>query len=200
MSCERCKIIKDKYEEMKMLQHDINKYCSVVESFLLAEQREAIQITKSLKERATEIFISCYTDNRVLNMILSQKLKVCNENSILFNCYFENANFDFINRLDLISIFSNLIDNAIESCLVSKEKNIYLSSYLLNNTFVVIKIENSADLKPKINGDSLITLKNDKANHGFGIKSILKAIKVYDGDMQWEYDDQNNLFKTVIMF
>jgi len=187
-------------EKINMLLHDFNKYCSVIESLLLEEQKEALSIIQTLKTRLTETFIGCYTENKVLNAILSEKLKVCNENSISFKCYFENTNFDFINELDLVSIFSNLIDNAIEGCFVSEEKNIYLSSYVLNDTYVVIKIENSADLKPEIYGGSLATLKSDKANHGFGIKSILKAVKLYDGNMQWEYDDKNNLFKAVIIF
>jgi len=140
------------------------------------------------------------TENKILNILLSQKLKICNENGISMHCYFENISFDFIKDLDLISIFANLIDNAIESCIVSEKKFIYLNAYILNEAYSVIKVENNADLKPLTVGGKLVTQKNDKHNSGFGVKSILKAVKRYKGNPDWDYDEEKKLFKAIVMF
>ena len=197
---ESYKLIKEKYEEIKIIQHDFNKYMNAIEPLLTKEQSEALSALNILKSRTIEAFSEFYTENKILNILLSQRVKTCSENGISFNCFFEDPCFNFINEIDLVSIFSNLIDNAIESCIISKEKNIYLNSYIVNNAYTVVKIENSADLKPKIKNGNLITDKKDKSNHGFGIKSILKAIRPYNGSMQWEHDEEHNIFRTIIMF
>ena len=194
-------LINNKYEEIKIIQHDLLKYCTAIESLLTDRQIEAISVIKALKERTKESVVPCYTENKILNILIYEKSKLCNENNISFQCYFENISFEFINILDILAVFSNLLDNAIESCILSARKNIYLNTYLLNEAYYIIALENSADVEPKIISGELVTHKNNENNnHGLGMKSVSKAIKYYNGSMQWEYDEQNKSFKTTVMF
>lgn len=45
---------------------------------------------------------------------------------------------------------------------------------------------------------TLITSKFDKRRHGFGIKSIHKAVKKYCGDINMYYNDDTLTFHTII--
>lgn len=50
----------------------------------------------------------------------------------------------FIKELDVVSIFANLIDNAFESCELSKEKKMYLSINIFNESYLAIRMDNSS--------------------------------------------------------
>lgn len=56
----------------------------------------------------------------------------------------------FIKELDVVSIFANLIDNAFESCELSKEKKMYLSINIFNESYLAIRMDNSSDCQPKV--------------------------------------------------
>ena len=55
-------------------------------------------------------------------------------------------------------------------------------------------LTNSCDEPPLANNKHLLTTKKNKNSHGIGIKSAKKALKKYNGDIEWDYDDKNNIF------
>ena len=99
---------------------------------------------------------------------------------------------------DLVSILGNLLDNALESAEKSTGKSIHLQTDH-RNTYDVIIVTNSCDIKPLAQGNSLKSSKADKKQHGLGIKSIKSALKSYDGDYNWEYNEQSKEFIATVM-
>ncbi|KGM93983.1 hypothetical protein Z968_12270 [Clostridium novyi A str. 4552] len=95
---------------------------------------------------------------------------------------------------------SNLLDNSIESCIKSYNKNILLKFYCFNKSFIVIKLINSCDKNPILKNNKLISSKQEITCHGYGMKNIEKAINKYSGNMTWKYDELNREFSTIIMF
>lgn len=61
-----------------------------------------------------------------------------------------------------------------------------------------VAITNSCDTPPKIKGNDLETTKKNKINHGLGVKSIQKVLKQYNGDCQWEYNENKREFTLII--
>ena len=59
------------------------------------------------------------------------------------------------------------------------------------------KIVNATETKPVENKEMLVSTKENKNIHGFGIKSVLKALKNYNGELEWIYD--NDEFKITIL-
>ena len=47
--------------------------------------------------------------------------------------------------------------------------------------FVLVKIENRYAGEVRFDGKDLITTKNNKDYHGYGVKSIRKTVEKYDG-------------------
>ena len=63
----------------------------------------------------------------------------------------------------------------------------------------MITVINSCRTNPFSKHDgSLITNKPDQLKHGFGLKSIRKTVKKYNGDMQMYFDDETMTFHTII--
>lgn len=42
--------------------------------------------------------------------------------------------------------------------------------------------------------------KKDQGLHGYGFKSISKALKKYDGDIEWYYNEKDKTFNISIIF
>ncbi len=85
--------------------------------------------------------------------------------------------------MDICTIFGNLLDNAIECELGIQDKQkrlIHLAVYTKKN-FLVIQCENYCPVPLEFQDGLPVTTKQDKAYHGYGIKSIRMAAEKYGG-------------------
>jgi sensor histidine kinase regulating citrate/malate metabolism len=71
--------------------------------------------------------------------------------------------------------------------------------YPTNINYVTIKLNNSCDTTPILNNGKLITTKEKSSIHGYGIKSIKRIVKNYDGNISFEYDELENIFCVKIV-
>lgn len=62
-----------------------------------------------------------------------------------------------------------------------------------------LTISNSCDAQPKTSGTHLVTSKGTKSAHGFGLKSVRKALRKYNGDYEWMYDAERCMFVVTAM-
>lgn len=194
-------LIRKKYDELKIMVHDFNKYCNNIEAYLNGNEKfdDILQQIQKLRNKNKEFLLVEYTNNRALNVLLSQKMEDCNREGIDFQIYIQNVDISYITEMDIVAIFANLIDNAIEGSISSKEKKIFLSIYTMNNAYIVIRVDNSSDYEPEIVNGRLKTKKNDEHRHGIGIISIEHALKNYDGNMHWSYDKKSHIFTNIIL-
>lgn len=79
-------------------------------------------------------------------------------------------------------------------------KNIRLEITNSLNSYHKIIAINSCDVEPHAEHGKLLTSKKNKDTHGFGTKSIKRIVQKYNGEMQWEYDNDQKQFKLVILF
>lgn len=67
------------------------------------------------------------------------------------------------------------------------------------NTYDSIIITNSCDSPPQSVNGELRTTKKDKKTHGLGLISVMKVLKKYKGDLEWEYNNEDKQFVTTII-
>ena len=67
------------------------------------------------------------------------------------------------------------------------------------NSYRKISVINSCDTAPDTKNGELITTKKNKEAHGLGTKSIKKIVDKYDGELDWEYDENAKQFKFTIL-
>ena len=83
----------------------------------------------------------------------------------------------------------NIPDSFIELTVEKKE----------NSSFIVIIVINSCRSTPVYDQNGFpVSHKKDSGRHGFGLKSIKKVVKQYQGDLQMYYDDVSGIFHTII--
>lgn len=108
---------------------------------------------------------------------------------------------DFVQDTDMTTLICNLLDNAVDSA-SRHEENPYIELHISKKertSFTLLTMVNSCRTNPfSPNTGALITHKKDKHRHGYGIKSIKRIIRKYDGDIEIYHSSENSTFHTII--
>lgn len=196
---EEYKLLSEKYEQTCIMRHDFKKQINSIKQLAAVDSVNTQKYLDDMNYALKELNFIQYTDNKILNILLSQKTKECHQYGIDLNIHSTNPSLSFLSEIDTVAIFSNLIDNAIEGCNRSKDKSIFIDLDTINDTFTIIKIENNSDIAPKVVNDRLVTQKKDKDLHGVGMKSIRNSLQKYKGNLEWSYNKENKIFCTIVM-
>ncbi|WP_392887411.1 sensor histidine kinase [Eubacterium limosum] len=183
--------IETQYDNSRRLIHDMKNHMQTLEELYnsgsgLEARNYAQTILKSMDSFSGRF--KCR--NRILTIILNDKILKCDEQGININVEVEDIDFDFIDPFDMTTIFSNLLDNAIEACskISIKKRNIKLRVFKFNG-FVTISIRNRYNGRLVWDRENLVSTKGGK-HMGLGLKNVKSAVEKYDGVLQRKNDDE----------
>ena len=188
----------DSLDLIQMKYHDLKHQITGLRAESDEEKRKK-WIDSMEKEIAAFENIS-RTGNQVLDTILAAKIFHCRKNHIQITCVADGKLLDHMHVTDICSIFGNALDNAIEHVILipDPEKRLIHLTVSAQKGFVFIKIENYCEAEISKNEEDLVTTtKKDSKNHGFGLKSIRKAVEKYDGSVV--FGVQQNWFELKIL-
>lgn len=200
-SAEYYKMLLSQNENRSILIHDIKKHLQSIKLLNESEETEKIEsyishliAASDLKETAR------ICDNAMLNAILNRCQRQCMEKGIGFHADIRKNLLRQMSQNDLTSLFCNLLDNAVEAAENIPDSFIDLMVQKKENTpFVVIVLVNSCRSMPDFDQNGFpVSHKSGIGRHGFGIKSIRKAVGQYQGDLKMYYDDATATFHTII--
>ncbi|MDR0964046.1 MAG: ATP-binding protein, partial [Clostridium sp.] len=128
--------------------------------------------------------------SRPLQMILEYMRATCEGYGIRFEANIAYSTFEFIDLEDICSLFMNAFENALEACkhVNPTEKTISLFIHR-QDEIVFVKIENSKKNEIVEGADGIITSKNERDFHGYGMMNMRYIAEKYGGNMVYEYDD-----------
>ena len=189
-------ILEKQNQQLMIYAHDAKNHLAAIQN-LSTDPRinEYVQkLSKQLKTYAN----SCHSGNIMLDVIIDKYAAECKIRGVEFSYDVRLCNLNDIEDIDIVSILSNLLDNAVASAEQSTAKRLSLET-TNRNTYSVIVISNSCNIKPASLGEQLLTTKEDQKLHGFGLKSVGKTLKKYNGDFSWEFNDNNKAFIVTVM-
>ena len=170
--------------EMRRLRHDMNNHILCLNELYRGEKYgELGEYLKQLSNIVTEIQAPIRTGNEIVDAIISEKAEEAKPFQIKIQ-----VNGDFkgitISAMDLCTIFSNLLDNAIEAAKAVKETDREISvSARKTGNFWLLAVKNNTAFKVEIS-DRIKTTKSDKKEHGFGIGNVDRAVQKCGGEFQ----------------
>ena len=190
--------INEKDADLRRFRHDYANHMICISAMIEDEQTDEVkQYVEKLGIDLQSTARDFYTGNYILDIIMSEKKTLAGRdgNTISFEGNFPKSG---ISNDDVCTIMANALDNAIEACRNSdKSCEIKVNSIFKDNQLSV-SITNPVKDNLYIIGNSVATTKLDKAHHGFGIKSIKKAVAKYDGITQLSSDNKKfELFFTL---
>lgn len=190
-------ILEKQNEELMIYAHDAKKHLSAIQE--LNNNPEIDQYIVEMTNRLKAHSHTCHSGNHTLDVIINKYDTECKIKNVDFSFDFKLANLKMVDDYDLVTIISNLLDNALEASVESKKRFITIQTNKVN-TYDSLIVTNSCDIPPDAVYRELRTTKKNKKVHGLGIKSVVKTLKKYDGDLEWEYDDKSKEFITTVIF
>lgn len=187
--------------EIRRFRHDMNNQFSVV-SELLEEGKEAAakEYFRSLLGQLRSKSRTFCRDS-IVNAVINSKYNRAVEQGI--DCFF-NIEIDsllFLDNLDICTIFSNTLDNAIEACMkVDEEKRkISLKARCTKNGYFSYEITNSKsrDQEIQVEEGRFRTWKANAKSHGIGIENVRDVVNRYRGTMDISYDEES--FRVIVL-
>lgn len=178
-------MLDEKDTEMRKFRHDFRKHMMCVISMLEEGSfSDAENYIRKLTNKFNETVPSYKTGNYIADSILSDKAQECKDKGIIFKFtgVIPEKN---LNPLELCTILSNSLDNAIEACtkISGMPTKIRMASDFKNNYWYV-KIANTSSSDIKIRNNNVLTTKSDPLNHGFGLQNIKDVVNKHKGEFK----------------
>lgn len=189
-------ILEQQNEQLSIYAHDAKNHLAAINS--LNTDPQISNYVSKLSKQLTEYSRNCRSGNKLLDVMIHKYSVDCEFRGIHFDYDVKLCNLKKLEDIDLVAILGNLLDNAITAAERSKHKSISLST-AHRNSYNIIIISNSCDTPPQSKGAMLITSKADRDMHGFGLKSVKRTLKKYQGDFEWFYDEKNRVFTITVM-
>lgn len=183
--------MEEEYEEVRKIRHDIKNQLLTLQ-FLLEQdnKEEAIQNIQAIKERI-DIHTAMITNNVYIDALLRQKMAEFSD--IDFQLIVSVTEDFTMNGTDIISLLSNIIDNACEE-LYRIQKASFQLTIIGDAHKLLIKEENECR-----NQNNLVTDK-DKKHHGYGLKIIDEIISRYNGFKEVSVEENHYFISIFIPF
>ncbi len=187
-------------EKVRSVYHDMKNHLLVLQRHILQRQINSPETTEMVEKLQSQVAMYedyVHTGNDILDIILKEKSELAREKSIAFSVTSDLNGVDFIEPLDISTIFSNALDNAIEASekLPEEQRAILVKAGKMQNFFSVL-IENNC-LQNSEN-TNIRTTKSDDFLHGFGISNMRKAAEKYGGQLTIKYEKGTFTLKILI--
>lgn len=169
------------HEEIRKLKHDMKNQLRVLYELQTNKHYDKVEHTLKNLVDGFELEKTSISGNIYVDAILRQKKK--QYNNIYFNLDIILAKDFFMDGKDIISLLSNLIDNACEELNRINETELLLTMKG-NNNQLTIHQTNACRKNHK-----LITEK-DRRYHGYGLRIIDDIVNKYDGAIERNITDK----------
>lgn len=178
---EQYKLSKENIELINRKCHDLKHQMAALRTI---RDREEIDRQVTEMENAVMIYdCAVRTGNPVLDVVLTEKSLYCEAHQINMTCLVDGKLLEFVDRVDLYTLFGNALDNAIESVMQQsdKQKRIIQVAAYEEQGMLLIRIRNYCENVPALVDGLPVTSKEDAQYHGFGLKSIRYTAEKYGG-------------------
>lgn len=96
------------------------------------------------------------------------------------------ATLPFSDR-EIISLFGNVLDNALEACERIQDKKRWIKIKIKKkNHLLYIETSNAIKEMPVQNQKEFVSVKEDEILHGYGMKNIQDIVRKYDGIFRYK--------------
>lgn len=140
------------------------------------------------------------TNNDVVNAIFNAKYYEAIKNDVLVVLKINDLSDIKISDNDIVTILSNLLDNAIEAakqCDIGKR--IVKIKMLYEDAVLSIAVSNSYKAEPVLTEDGYIrATKKDREEHGWGMRNVVATLEKYNAEYIIDYKNGEFVFSIIM--
>lgn len=189
-------ISKENIDLINMKCHDLKHEIKALEQVdnramrtrLIDEMNEHIMIYDSTVK----------SGNDTIDLILTEKSLICQKERIKFSYIIDGSRLAFMDVADMYVLFGNALDNAIEAVRQEPEERRIISLNIQQTgEMLLIHLENYCSRSVLFTDGLPETAKEDKANHGFGTRSIRYLVEKYHGFVEMRQDEDKFILEIL---
>lgn len=199
----REQLLEEQYIDLMKKQqmiHDIKNHLLLIRTYEKEHRwKELHYYLEEISEDILEDSTRVWSGDVIVDLVLNSKKAYAESKDIKVEINSEVISKFPLTKREIISLFGNLLDNAIEAC----EKMTTLEKWIevvicKHHELLSVEIENSIEIRPKEKNGELISGKRDLGIHGWGVKNIRQIVNKHDGT--YSYQIKENSFLTNIVF
>ena len=197
---EMYRSISENFDNQKRKTHEYKNQISCIESLLDKKQYSKLEeyvkkIDSSLNSEPDAI----NTNNVIVNAILNTKYQEADAKGIVFVFRVNDLSEIRIDDEDVVTILTNLLNNAIEACEVCEDKKVIKFKFVKEEDRIIIAVKNTYNNDVVYeDGEIKSTKTSNIEEHGVGIKNVLKIIEEYGGSYVIEDNNKEFYFSIII--
>ena len=186
--------VENMYNKMRAWRHDYRHHIQAMKVHAQNGEYEDInRYLNMLDDDLTNVETVTNTGNRMVDAILNSKLSIAAAKNIKVKVDSRIPISLTISELDLCIIIGNLLDNAIDACVLLPEEERLIRIYMeMKGNYFYLSLTNTAEGQKK---HSFKTTKGE--GHGFGLARIDAIVKKYGGYLTRASED--GAFSTEIL-
>lgn len=184
--------LQQRYQNSMRTIHDAKRHVRALESLIQSDHlAEAQQYKESLFQKLNELQPSIHCDNPLLSAILNHVFLKAEQRHIALKMDLQGEEqLSMLAGVDLTTIVSNLLDNAVDAVLELPEEQRYIHfAVAFQMGEIMIHVENPTKNDLKREGNAVVSTK--EGHLGLGLKNVEMVVKKYKGDFKIDVKDGN---------
>lgn len=184
--------LQQRYQNSMRTIHDAKRHVRALESLIQSDHlAEAQQYKESLFQKLNELQPSIQCDNPLLSAILNHVFLKAEQRHITLKMDLQGEEqLSMLAGVDLTTIASNLLDNAVDAVSELPEEQRYIHfAVAFQMGEIMIHVENPTKNDLKREGNTIVSTK--EGHLGLGLKNVEMVVKKYKGDFKTDVKDGN---------
>lgn len=176
------------YQNQRRITHEHMHQLQIILDLLDQGEEQAIrQYISEIQGTRRITALNIKTQNPILDAILNQKYQWASENGIKMQFQINDLSEITLGLNELVVLFSNLFDNAIEACLkLSSDRAIHCR--IIKGESLFVSIRNTSPPVEIVNG-MIETTKEPSYEHGFGLPNIQHILTGLSAEFAYHFED-----------
>lgn len=182
---------------ISLLRHDMRHFLAAISAYIESgELDKAKEYINGIDFYIDKTAVHKYCKNEIVNMILSSYESIIEENGIDFQQSVRIPEQLSISDVDLTSILSNALENAIHAVRpLDKERRCIWLNLRMKEEKLLISVKNYfAEMPVMVDGIP----KSKKEGHGFGTQSICYVAEKLNGNCQFSIENDRFVLRIIL--
>lgn len=188
----------ENHKELRQLRHDLSNHLQIIRELCANRDYAAAEkYAAELSEKSDLSKLLHLTGNRIADIVLSAKREAALSQGTAFICDGDFQCLSYMKPVDVCTLLSNLLDNALEAT-ASIENGCINVQGIRHRNFYTLIVTNPVSKPVSIKNNQVATTKKNKHYHGIGLSGVKRIVQSYHGECMLSCE--GNVFSVKVIF